>query len=196
MASTNGHTLLVETVDTPIGEDAPDVIVPTKFARQLQALTAEFEAPVTLSWNDRLIRAEIGQVTLTGKLVEGQFPDYSRFLPAESQRTVIDPEAFAAAIRRVQLVDTAKTRAVKVDRGQDVVTLSVTSAEGGTADEQLTAECAEAVTTAFDASYLLNMLTAIGGDTIEIHQDTPGSPTLWRRVPADGAVGVVMPMRA
>lgn len=195
LVATNGHTLVATPLDIDWPEGAPDIVIPNKLVRLLTSLTSEARETVAVGWSDKIISVASGDVTVTGKTVEGTFPEYRRVIPAESKANRIDPVAVAKAIRRVQLVATDKTRSVKWEQRKDALELSVSSTEGGTACEEILAECAEAEPTGYNAQYLLQMIDALGGDTIEIHQENAGSPALFRRLPCDGAVGVVMPMR-
>lgn len=189
----NVLTLVATGAEFPSG--APEVILPTKCARTLGALCGEFDGPVSLAWDDRRLRATIGDVVLTGKLLAETFPNFRRAIPDIVEPVVIDPAGMRAAIRRVQLVEDKKTRAIKIERAAGKLTMSIASAIGGEATEEILTDCPEGHATGFSAPYLDQMLAAIGGDSIELHQADAGSPALFRRVVSDGALGIVMPMR-
>lgn len=199
--ATDGHRMMAVTVDAVWPENAPEAIVPRKFARTLEKLAAEFgEGVVSLAWSASKARAEIGPVTLLGKTIDGSFPDYRRVIPSvEDTPVAFDPAVLRGAVRRVALIATEKTRAVKLTRAADRLVLDVTSPDNGTASEELPADCDVSGTGGFEcgfnAAYLGDMLEAIGGDTIELHHAAAGAPALFRRKVPDGALGVLMPMR-
>lgn len=197
IVATNGHTLAAASIAGDWPADAPEITLGPKFARLLQQHAAEAQS-VDLAWDDGKIRATIGAVELTGKTIMGPFPDYSRVVPPDSDRIVLDPALLAEAVKRVDVVADGKTRAVRVERAEDRLTLSSTSPEAGDASAEVPADCAagSAPVTAFNSRYLAQMMEAIGGDSIEIHQADGTHPALFRRVVADGAFGVIMPMRA
>lgn len=190
-----GNYMVRVVMETEHPAGAPEVILGPKFCRALQALAADNKAAVTLTWDAAKARLEIGNVTLTGKMIDGIYPDYRRVIPPEGSRVVVDPATLRGAIRRVGLVASEKTRAVKIVRDDSKLTLSVTSPEGGTAREEVPADAEVGHEAGFNARFLEQMLDAIGGDSVEIHQTDAGSPALIRRVVPDGAIGVVMPMR-
>lgn len=194
-ATTNGHTLVKAPLTEDWPEAAPAIILPAKAAHHLQKLGAEAEH-VRLCWSDRVVRAEIGEIVLTSKVIDGTFPDYERVIPQESEAMIFDPEAMIGAIRRVALIATEKTRAVKITREQDRVIVSCSSPEHGAATEEVPVDCpVSRVETGVNSAFLSKMLTAIGGDTVEIHQADAGGQMLVRRKVRDGVVGVIMPMR-
>lgn len=196
LVTTNGHAMPVVSTDIDWPNDAPEAILAPKFCLTLKDLISDGAGVLLLSWDAAKMRAEFGDVVLTGKVIDGTFPDYRRVIsPPVANPVIVDPESLAEAVRRVKLLGSEKTRSVKVMFGAGVVTLSHTSVDHGTATEDVPADCAAGHETGFNASYLMDMLTAIGGDSVEIHQQDPGAPTLFRRVVDDGALGIVMPMR-
>lgn len=195
LAATNGHTLMTLTTAHAWPQEAPAIIVPTRLCHTLSRLAAEHKGEIALRWTDKQLRADFGDIVVTGKTIDGQFPDYDRVIPAEGKATTLAPADLRGAIRRVQLVSSEKTRTVKVERGKDGLLLGMASAEGSSAAEQVAADCQDDGETGFNVRYLDQMAEHIGGDTIEIHQQDADAPALFRRVVPDGALGVVMPMR-
>jgi len=193
--TTNGHTLVCLTTEADWPAEARQVIVPSKYVRTLERLCADIGS-VVLRWGEEKIRAEIGAITLTGKLINGTFPDYRRVIPsAGNQRAIVDGEQLRKALRRMDLIGSEKTRAIKLDVRENAMALQMTDAEHGVASEEVPADCTRTHEAGFNSSYLAQMLEAIGGDTIELHQSDPGAAALVRRTVPDGAVGIVMPMR-
>lgn len=196
LAATNGHTLPVVTTDLNWPNDAPALILAPKFCATIRDLLNDTAGIIQLTWDAAKIRAAWGDVVLTGKVIDGNFPDYRRVIPPTvSNPVLVDPETLADAVRRVKLLGSEKTRSVKFLIGDGKITLSHSSAEHGTATEDVPADCKAAHEAGFNAEYLINMLGAIGGDTVEFHHADPSAPSLIRRAVDDGAMGVVMPMR-
>jgi DNA polymerase-3 subunit beta len=196
LVTTNGHTLALVQLAADFPEGGAEVILPTKFVHTLEKLAGEHGGAVALAWDDRKVRAEVGPVVLTGKVIEGNFPDYRRVIPALVDGPVIcEPAGLRAALRRVALVSDGKSNAVKLARDTGKLVVSVASQEGGTASEELPADCTGGFETGFNGNYLANMLDAIGGDSVALHHGDAGAPSRWQRVVDDGALCVVMPVR-
>lgn len=196
LVTTNGHSMPVISTDMDWPEGAPEVILAPKFCMTMKDLLSDGAGVALLCWDAAKMRLEFGDVVLTGKVIDGTFPDYRRVIsPPVANPAIVDPTTLAEAVRRVKLLGSEKTRSVKVEFLEGKITLSHTSVDHGTATEDVPADCRAAHQTGFNASYLMDMLAAIGGDSVEIHQQEPGAPTLFRRVVSDGALGIVMPMR-
>lgn len=194
--TTNGHTFASVTSDIPWPADAPVAIIPSKFARTVQSVVADVET-VSVVWDDAKIRVVAGPVVLTGKLVSGTFPDYRRLIPTDASRPVlVDPDSLRRALRRVELVGGDKTRGIILDiQGGALEIHMADGGGGGEASEHVPADCEVTHRTGFNAGYLVSALEAIGGDTIEIHQNDPQAVAMIRRAVPDGAICVLGAMK-
>ena len=195
LAATNGHTLAqqISELDHPHG--AADVILGPKWCRIVEALSRDADA-VKLEWNAGKVRATVGETVLTGKVIDGTFPDYRRVIPPVSEAPVtVDPASLRAGVGKAIVLASDKTRIVKVERQAGTLLLTCTSPETGTGSADVPAECESGFVSGFDARYLDQMLAAIGGDSITIHHADGGAPARFERVAKDGFTGVVMPCR-
>lgn len=176
----------------------PDVIVPRKCVNELRKLLDEnSEASVQIDLSASKIRFTLGTAILTSKLIDGTFPDYTRVIPTGNDKILkIDPKSFAQGVDRVSTIATEKTRAVKMALGDDKITLSVTSPENGTAAEEVPGAYKEdTFEIGFNSRYLLDILSEIEGDSVELHLADASAPTLIRENDKSAALYVLMPMR-
>ncbi|MFM5914478.1 MAG: DNA polymerase III subunit beta, partial [Chakrabartia godavariana] len=76
------------------------------------------------------------------------------------------------------------------------ITLSVTSPENGTAAEEVPGEYgSDAFEIGFNARYLMDILSQIESETVEVHLADAAAPTLIRENDKSPALYVLMPMR-
>ena len=197
-AATDGHRLARVTVPRPEGaEGMPDIIVPRKCVAELRKLLDEVEGTVEVTLSAAKIRFGLGTAVLTSKLIDGTFPDYNRVIPTGNDKILkIDPKAFMAGVDRVSTIALEKTRAVKMALEPDRITLSVTSPENGTAAEEVPGEYgSDAFEIGFNARYLMDILSQIESETVEVHLADAAAPTLIRENDKSPALYVLMPMR-
>jgi DNA polymerase-3 subunit beta len=196
--ATDGHRLA--RVEIPLPEGAagmPDIIIPRKCVAEVRKLLDERGGDVGISLSQSKIRFAIGQAVLTSKLIDGTFPDYSRVIPTANDKLLkIDPATLAEGVDRVTAIASEKTRAVKLSLDRDRVTLSVTSPENGTASEDVPADYSAAgFDVGFNSRYLLDILSQVEGDMVEVHMADAAAPTLIRESEGSEALYVLMPMR-
>jgi len=199
--ATDGHRLARIELDLPEGaKGMPDVIVPRKAIAEVRKLIDEVDndGVVIVSLSPTKVRFKVGEVTLTSKLIDGTFPDYSRVIPTGNDRLLkIDTRSLSEGVDRVAAIATTeKTRAVKLSLGRDKVTLSVTSPENGTAAEEVPADYSSPeFEVGFNYRYLLDILGQVGSDQVDVHLADAAAPTLIRESDTSNALYVIMPMR-
>jgi len=81
------------------------VLVPSRALSELQRLLGSGAEAVEMHLGTHDAKFAVGQVKLTTRLIEGEFPPYRQLIPFNyPNRLVIGREAFIDAIRRVRLV--------------------------------------------------------------------------------------------
>ena len=196
--ATDGHRLARFDMAQPEGlEDMPGVIVPRKAVGELRKLVDEYEGDIKVCLSETKIRFTFADIVLTSKLIDGTFPDYSRVIPEGNDKILeIGSSKFAEAVDRVSTISTEKTRSIKLSISAGNLRLSVNSPDQGTAKEELEVSySAEDMEIGFNSRYLLDILSQIEGDLVQVVLADSASPTILRDVSDDGALYVLMPMR-
>jgi len=196
--ATDGHRLARIDADLPEGAAGmPGVIVPRKTVGELRKLLDDDEATIAVSVSETKIRFATPGVTLTSKVIDGTFPDYSRVIPqGNTRRLAVDAKDFAAAVDRVATVSSERSRAVKLSLDEDRLILSVNAPDSGAAEEELAVAYAdERLEIGFNAKYLLEIASQVDRENAVFLFNSAGDPTLMREGNDTSAVYVVMPMR-
>jgi DNA polymerase III subunit beta len=179
------------------------VIVPRKTVAEARRLMDDAGETVALSVSAQKVAFDFGHATLTSKVIDGAFPAYESVLPRANKRAMtLDNALFAAAIRRVVTVSTDPSRAVRLAIEPGRMTLTVRNIDAGQAVEELEVDYDGApFETGFNARYVLDVTSQIGGDLAEFRfADTAGAPGATDPTlvldPSDAGVQyVLVPMR-
>lgn len=196
--ATDGHRLARIDADLPEGAaDMPGVIVPRKSVGELRKLLENDDTDIALSVSDTKIRFATSDITLTSKVIDGTFPDYTRVIPqGNSRKMEVDAADFAQAVDRVATVSSERSRAVKLQIDEDRLILSVNAPDSGAAEEELAVAYAdERLEIGFNAKYLLEIANQVDRENAVFLFNSSGDPTLMREGNDMSAVYVVMPMR-
>lgn len=196
--ATDGHRLARIDADLPAGaEGLPGVIVPRKTVAELRKLLDDDDATIAVSVSETKVRFATPEVTLTSKVIDGTFPDYSRVIPVNNQRRLeVDAQDFAKAVDRVATVSSERSRAVKLSLSEDRLVLSVNSPDSGAAEEELAVAYGDdALEIGFNAKYLLEIAAQVDRENAVFLFNSSGDPTLMREGNDTSAIYVVMPMR-
>ena len=137
--ATDGHRLARIDSELPEGAgDMPGVIVPRKTVGELRKLLDDDDMQIAVSVSETKIRFATPDITLTSKVIDGTFPDYTRVIPVGNTRKMeVDASDFAKAVDRVATVSSERSRAVKLQLDEDRLILSVNAPDSGAAEEEL-----------------------------------------------------------
>lgn len=180
--STDGYRVAsVTTGKWPKG--SPDVIVPSGLAKVIGDA-----GPGSLEWSDRLIRFTAGSVTITGKTIEGTYPDYRRlFAKVAGDVYAIDATELIDAVRRVRIASDARERKLRLTRRDGALSIRIEGTSGFEGEDEITADCTEGFECGVNADFLIAMLAALDTDAVSVQHDGPSSVMYFRPIaqPAD-----------
>ena len=196
--ATDGHRLASVETPLPVGaENMPGIIVPRKAIAELRKLIDEFNDQIQISLSETAICFSFDNVVLTSKLIDGTFPDYERVIPNGNDKTMeVDCKLFADAVDRVSAISSEKSRAIKLALSKNLLLLTASSPEHGSAIEELeVAYNSDALEIGFNSGYLLDISRQIEGDTARFTMADSASPTIVQELDDTSALYVLMPMR-
>lgn len=196
--ATDGHRLARIDADLPEGaEEMAGVIVPRKTVNELRKLLDDDDMEIAVSVSETKVRFATPDITLTSKVIDGTFPDYTRVIPQGNPKKLeVDASDFAKAVDRVATVSSERSRAVKLTLSEDNLKLSVNAPDSGNAEEELAVAYGDdPLEIGFNAKYLLEIASQVDRENAVFLFNSSGDPTLMREGSDESAVYVVMPMR-
>jgi DNA polymerase-3 subunit beta len=199
MVATDGHRLSYAKSSQPLPIKEPvRVLIPRKAISELGRLL-ETEDGATFQQVENHLVFSVGGRTLASKMIEGQFPAYEKVIAASGDKVLtLNREALGAAIRRVSLLSSERSRAIRLTLSPGKLELAASSPELGEAREIVPTEyTGPGLEIGFNAQYLLDFLGVCGGDEIILELRDQESQGLFRPKSADAIEHryVVMPMR-
>ncbi|WP_206934388.1 DNA polymerase III subunit beta [Roseococcus thiosulfatophilus] len=199
-AATDGHRLARVEEDLPEGAGGmPGVIIPRKTINELRKLAEETRDEIEMRLSDTKVSFRIGPVSLTSKLIDGTFPDYERVIPRGNDKVLeVARQPFADAVGRVAAISSERSRPVKLSIGRNHLLLTASSAEQGSAQEELDEDvvtyAAAPIEIGFQARYLADITDQVG-DMLRFKFSDGSAPTVVQDAGDEGALYVLMPMR-
>jgi len=195
--ATDGHRLsMAETELAETATTTQQVIVPRKGILELQRILGG-DGELELSIGSNHVRAQIGDIRFTSKLIDGKFPEYSRVIPAKPPHTMSAArDTLRQALQRTSILSNEKYRGVRLTFGENTLTIQAHNPEQEEAEDQIEVSYSgAAMEIGFNVTYLLEALAAIDVDMVDVSVTDSNSSCLIR-APGDNAVKfVVMPMR-
>jgi len=203
--ATDGRRLAMAEMPAPAGfPGGRGVIVPRKTVGEARRLLDDAGETVIVQVSTRQVCFGFSQAVITSKLIDGAFPAYEGVMPRDNKWVMsLDNALFAAAVRRVATISTDPSRAVRLQIEPGRITLTVRNLDAGQAVETLEiAYDGDPFETGFNARYLLDVASQIGGDVAEFRfpEQVGGAaafdPTLVIDPTDAGVQYVLVPMRA
>jgi DNA polymerase III subunit beta len=169
LVATDSYRLAVREL-TATAEGEAKAIVPERAMSEAgRAASAEEKGEVELFLDASQVSFRVGALSLTSRLIEGEFPNYRQLLPeAYESRLIVGRQLLIDAVRRVGLL-ARDTTPVRMEFNALGVRLSSSSPDLGQAVEAVEAKYeGEDVTAAFNPTYLADGLAAAVGDSVRL----------------------------
>jgi DNA polymerase-3 subunit beta len=195
--ATDGHRLaLCEMTLAAKAKTSQQVIVPRKGVLELQRILTE-DGVAELAIGTNHVRAQIGDVRFTSKLIDGRFPEYSRVIPNAPAASIRgDRDVLRQALQRTAILSNEKYRGIRVTVKRNALTVQAHNPEQEEAEEEIEVSYDGAdLEVGFNVNYLLDALAAIDGQEVELGLTDSNSSCLIRSPGVSTARYVVMPMR-
>jgi DNA polymerase-3 subunit beta len=180
------------------------VIVPARALAELSRVSTEQEQPieVTITPARNQVLFHMENVDLVSQLIEGNFPDYNQIIPkGYSTRTVVSTSDFLKAAKTANIFarDAANIVRLEIVPGGELapgrITLTATSAEVGDNVGEIDAVIeGEEVEIAFNAKYLIDVLSVVDAAQIALETTTTSSPGVIKPIGSEDFTHVIMPM--
>ncbi len=169
------------------------IIVPIKTIYELiRNLKTEGELSFILGNNQVLF--DVGSVIIISRLIEGEFPDYSRVIPPLSENKMrVRREQLLLAIKRASLLVTPDYQAVKFELFKNKLVVSKSTPDVGESREEVSIEyLGKEMAIGFNPNYLIDVLKNLQDETIEIELADSEKPCVIR---INGYIYIILPMR-
>jgi DNA polymerase-3 subunit beta len=205
MVSTDGHRLSkIETTPEEFspGEHTPEplregIIIPKKGLSQLKRTVDSDSGELSFGLVDNSVVFKHGPMTMSVRLIEGTFPDFTQVLPDETdEKAYVDKGFFEDAIKFVSLFANSKTNNLRLTLQEDGLELYASDPDSGEGKKLIPADYGgDSVKAGYNYRYLQDAIGAIDGEEISIEIIDTLSPTIIRDPDREEMLFVVMPMR-
>lgn len=206
--ATDGHRLSV--ASTPIDQDVIPfgVIVPNKTVIELlkivkDAKNIQSDLEIFLSINK--IKFKCNNLILISRLIDGNFPEYSSFIPQDNDsKLTINTKLLANAIDRIAIVTVEKFRAIKLSINSESIEVSASGEAKGAAKENLFYSddannyckfSGPDISIGFNPKYVSDVLGALKEEQVDVYFKDAFSPVLIKTEKNPQDDFVVMPIK-
>jgi DNA polymerase-3 subunit beta len=194
MAATDSYRLAVK--ETPLSASGPDLeaIIPARALAELARIAAGNE-DVELGVHENHVIFSAGDVWLTSRRIDGQFPNYKQLLPDTFEVELSIPRApLLEVVRRAGLM-AQRNAPLRLRFADGTLTVSAQTQDVGEATESLAVDFSgEELEIGFNPDFLRDGLDAVNGDTVQLKLINRLRPGLVE-APEESFWYLIMPIR-
>lgn len=181
-------------------EESISMLVPARVIRELVQMGKESEGQdvtVYASKEKNQIIFSQNEITLVGRLIEAEFPNYEKIIPAEfSTKTVFDRNGLQKAIKAAYVFARQTAGIIKLAIEKNKVMVSANAPSVGKNLIEVEAKTTgEENEIAFNARYLLDFLSNSTSELISFEMNGPLNPGVFRETDDTSFMHLIMPIR-
>lgn len=195
IVTTDGHRLAISKCDGVVDIDGDGkFIVPNRGAGELSKLLSGGDCEISFGKNHMSV--EMGGFSFTSKLIDGQFPDYHRVIPANENKIICNTMDALSAFKRVAVLSNQKYKGVRIDVSSDSLDVEANNEEMDHAVETLAADFdGEPFNIGFNVQYLIDAISQIDCERVVFNVGDAGKAAYIHGEHDLNSSYVVMPMR-
>ncbi|MFH0925006.1 MAG: DNA polymerase III subunit beta [bacterium] len=199
VVATDGHRLAYAENKIDISEEIElKFIIPKKSILELKKIVEEDDAQViSIGLKENHIFFKQKDVIFFSRLLEGEFKDYSKYVPKDNIYQVrVNKNNLYSVIKRVSIFSSEELKGIKLALSSNKLTVISPSSELGEAIEEIDIEYSLGDLTAkINFIYLLNVLDCIDSDEVLIELRDHHSAILFKDKNDENYKWVVLPMQ-
>lgn len=197
LVSTDSYRLSVrDLAGTSVLADGQKVLVPSRALKELARVVGD-EDEITLRLGDRDAGFQVGNVSVTTRLIEGEFPNYRGLIPTNHpNQLTVDRSTLLDAVRRVRLLAQESTP-IRMAMSAEGLQLVAVTQDVGQAHEAVedASYRGEDLTVAFNPEYLIDGIEVAPGDEITLETVDELKPALLKSAQDPNFLYLLMPVR-
>lgn len=177
--------------------EGENLLLPARVIEELSRILGAVEVEISSLKKEGQVLFVGDGITLSGRLLEGEFPDYERVLPKDTTyqaRTGKEELLRAVKAAAVFAREAASVVRVKIEDGK--LRVSAESQQYGQEETVIDAKTEGGeLETALNYRYLLDFLASIQGEEVSIETAGPTSPVLFQDPKDSSYRHLIMPVR-
>ncbi len=198
IVATDGHRLSYSERPTEGRWEIPKgIIIPRKGVGEIRNLIENSEGKMSFAVDEKAVAVRRGKVSLTIRLIEGDFPAYDQVIPKKADKVVsVERNLLVGALRRASIMTSEQARGVKFAFSSGRLEVSASHPDLGEAADEMAVDYKGATfSVGFNPRYFLDVLGVIEDEKVVLELKDEVSPCVIRSEFDRGFLALVMPMR-
>lgn len=179
-------------------KNSVSILVPSRVIKELILISKDADGVKTYTSkeNNQIIFSQ-NDITLVGRLIEADYPDYEKIIPTDfSTKTEFDKESLQKAVKACYIFARSAANIVKLSIKKDGIMVYVNAPSVGENTVEVEAKTTgEENEIAFNARYLLDLFSNIEEESMVFEMTGPLNPGVFKIAGDDSFLHLIMPIR-
>lgn len=200
MIATDGHRLAIASAD--IGEAAlfkleKGIIIPRKGLNEIKRLIEDAPEEIFVGIRQGMCIVKTDSTMLRVSLVDAEYPDYRRVMPAEKGIVVqFEKDVILHALRRMSVISSERYSGVIIALSEGKMVLESTNPDVGEAKEEIEIAYHEKdISIGYNVKYLIDAMEVIDDETVVFEMGVGMKPGVIKPAHNDEYVCIIMPLK-
>ena len=201
LVATDGFRLSRKTLILKSGKtDTDNVVIPKGVLSELIRTTAEGgEILFDVQEKEKQVIFGVGNVILTSRLLEGEYPDFEKIIPKSSSvKVLLDKEEFARAVKLASIFARESANIVKIKVMKDSVNVSAESSAAGSQETKVDAKVESGEKNfeiAFNYRFVEEFLHSVAGEEVKMEFSGVSAAGVFTDTSDSSYLHLIMPVK-
>lgn len=197
MIALDGFRLAIRKEKIDYSGEMLEFIVPSKTLNEIVKISSEADEDISISLGKKHIVFNIGSYSVISRLIEGEFLNYSKTIPAGSKtQTVVSTDELLKAIERTAIVITDRVKSpVRCIFYNNEIKMNCITNTARVNDRISASVLGEKIEIGFNSKYFIDALKNTDCEEIKIEMIDSIKPIKITPVEGDNFLFIIMPVR-
>lgn len=197
LAATDSYRLAESTVVK--SKNKVDFLLPASAAGDLLRIMTDDTKDIQVTHDEQQVRFESGDITLVARLIEGNYPDYRKLVPAKFANVAALKRSDFTSIAKVSSLfarESAGSITINTDKAAQKVSINAVASQLGENTASAEAKVSADGEVTLNSRYLIDALNAFSAETLEFCFNGKLEPCVLRSAAEPDYLHLIMPLRS
>jgi len=175
------------------------LLIPASALHDVLRIINDFEGDITVEHDDQQVQFRAGDVELVARLIEGNYPDYHKLIPASFATTATMLRSELVNITKVSSLfarESAGSIVVSVDEPSESIWIHAVASQLGENNATVKVDAKGSGSIALNSKYLLDALQAMDAKMVQLGFNGKLEAVMLTGSEADDYLHIIMPLKS
>ena len=198
IASTDGYRLAEKRLINKVESDIKIIVPATSLQEVIRSLSDDIEE-IEILFDEAQVRFRLGEIEITSKLIDGNFPDYRQLIPKKVDiEATLDKNELMRVVKLAALFAKEVGGSIICETNISKKSLKISSVanEYGENSSEIKAEVSEDGKVTINSRFLIDAINAIEDEELVFGFSSKLAPVTIKNIKKDGYLHIIMPLKS